>query len=665
MWVGQQLAVQYSNATVEDQANIKNKIIEYGKKLSPTNRESFIKAFGTLAGVSLDAIIQEIEESSLDSFRKSTKPDNFGIWMNMSKNGKNPDWRRISNVIMEHVRDVILDDNSGEENIQRNIIVRLSTVAETKECMISMTDFIDDRKLRHAITLYMGAANTLIEPHMEGQFRNSMVALSEKNMANKQELKQHESLVYLNTGWIDNKFYAPNGYIDENGFHPLDDIKVELPSNVPYFKNYYLDEAPSDMEPIKEFIRNDLLQVFPYQVTLPYLAHVFWTVISALIPMAKPYCLWVVGQTGSFKTTYTGIMCSFFGDFKQADFETWRSTPSAIEQNGYYVKDFLYVLDDYKPVDIKLPEVTRIIQNYGDRHGRGRMRMGEKRNNLTDRIYVVRGNMVVTAEDVPPEGETSIPARTLELRIPSNGDPMKLTNAQIGYKMLPGVMTKFITFLCNKHLDSSYYERLLAERRQRFNSALHARVRENLASNSIAWDLVAEFFGFEDLTPLYNEGIDAILMNMNSATKSQQAGEVFVECIRTLLATGAHYLEGINSYESTPHIENAKKIGWIDEKGVYLIGQEALAEVNKIKQSSSGSSLNYSLRTIYDQLIASNKLIPDAKGKASKNKRIGTYQYRIVEFRRGVFETLNNETSRDIIEPQTSVVRDSRLNSSD
>lgn len=99
-------------------------------------------------------------------------------------------------------------------------------------------------------------------------------------------------------------------------------------------QNYHLDAPPSDLTFIKEIIRNEMLQVFPYEITLPFLAHVFWTPLAHFIPMAKPVCLWVVGLTGSFKTSYTGLMASFFGDFETGDFETWRSTTNAIEKMG-------------------------------------------------------------------------------------------------------------------------------------------------------------------------------------------------------------------------------------------------------------------------------------------------------------------------------------------
>lgn len=655
MWVGQKLAERYINATIEEQASIKAKIIEYGRKLSATNRESFIKAFGSLAGVSLDSIMQEIEESSQTTFRKSLKPETFGIWYNAGRT-KVPEWRQISNVIIEHIQDVVLDDFSGVENIQRNITLRVLSVNATKELRIPLSDFIDDKKFRQALTNCLGSAEVLIEPRMEAQLRNSMVVLGAQGNPTNKFAPGSESIVYLHTGWRDGRYYTTNGYIDGDGFHNLDDISVELPDNPPYFKNYHLAEPPADMDIAKNFIRNEVLQVFPYEITLPYLAHIFWTVIAEFLPMAKPYCLWVVGQTGSFKTSYTGVMASFFGDFKTADFETWRSTVNAIEQNGYYLKDSPFILDDYKAVDIKKEDVTRCIQNYADRHGRGRMVRGK--GSIQERTYYIRGNMIVTAEDVPPEGETSIPARTLELRVPTTGDPIRLTNSQIGVNMLPGVMSKFIQFLINKHLNSADYERLLSERRQQFK-ALHARTKENLAANSIAWDLVAEFFGFEDLTPMYHQGISNILERMNAATKSQQAGEVFVESISTLIASGMYFLEGINDYESTPHMEGAKRLGWIDEKGCYLIGQEALAEVNTLRMKSTGSPMNYTLRTVYDQLIAFRRIIPDAAGKPTKNKRINGYQIKIIEFRRGVIEKAD-ETFRDKIEPKTAVVRDAR-----
>jgi len=657
MWIGQKLAMRYSDATIEERASIRAEIVDYGRRLSPVNRELFIRAFGSLSGVTFESIMQEIEEASAELFRKSLKPDgNFGIWM-LAQKGKNKEWKHISNVILEHVQDTLLDDGSGDDNIKRCVTVRLITINQNKVINIDIDEFIDDKKLRRVLTEKLGAAAVLIEPKQEANLRNSMAALS--SIAKGGEAG-NVATVYYHTGWRDGRYYTPKGYIDEKGFHELEDVQVQLPDSPSYYSNYFLTDGPSDLTQSKKFIREEVLQVFPYKITLPYLSHIFWTVLSDFVPIAKPYCLWVVGQTGSFKTSYTGIMNSFFGDFKDQNFDTWRSTPNSLEVNGYYVKDMPFVIDDYKPVDCKKPDVTRLIQNYADRHGRSRMHVSK--NSSYDRVWWIRGNMIVTAEDVPPEGETSITARTLELRVPSNGSSEHLTNAQAGAATLPGVMAKYIEFLCNKHLNTVELERELNTFRAQF-PAMHARVRENLAVNALSWKYASEFLELQDLDKYYKEGINLILANMNQATAAQQAGAIIVDTIRSLLYSGKHHLEGMGGYPDTPHAENSVRLGWIDEEGVYLIGNECIAEVNKMRMQITGSGINYTARTIYDQLAAMGYIIVDPKtGKNSTTKRINGFIVRVIKLKRGVVEEEQREEARDKIESQTAVIRDPRSN---
>lgn len=645
-WIGQMLANQAADATIEEQAALKIKLIEYAKKLPATDREMFLKSYGAIAGVSFEALLEEVEDKSQIKYRKVVSPtSNFGIQMKVEAKGYS-EWEPISDVILEIERDLLIDDYGGD--VERHILLRASTAYRSAMIEMKTDEFRDDKKLGIAITNALGSG-IWIKNKCESYLREACILLSSKYRSGR-TVEEH---IYAHTGWRDEKFYSPTGYIDAEGFHELEDVKVELPANPAYMQNYHLDAPPSDLTFIKEIIRNEMLQVFPYEITLPFLAHVFWTPLAHFIPMAKPVCLWVVGLTGSFKTSYTGLMASFFGDFETGDFETWRSTTNAIEKNGYYLKDMIYVVDDYKGIDVNPKALTSCIQNYGDRHGRGRM--GADLN--ARKTWYIRGNMIATAEDVP-QGEASVISRIMLLKIPGRGDSAHLTVAQSYAKHLPGVMSKFIQFLAQKKIRRHEYDQLLAERRMKFNAA-HGRVCESLAANSIAWDLVAEFLGLEDLTPKYYQGIDNILTTMNLTTKQEQAGYIFIETVADLLASRNFYLEGVSGCMSTEHSETAKRIGWITPKRVYLLGTQALAEVNRMRTQITGQGIKYTANTIYEQLIACGAVVPDGKGKATKVVKIERQSVRILEFRRGVLEQYD-ETPGNSFKPTSCVVRDSK-----
>lgn len=643
-WIGTRLADLAKDATVEEQANIKNRLVTYAKKLRPVDRELFLKSYGAISGVSLPALIEEVEDNSDIRYRKVLNEAGYGIQMKTEgRNGVN--WDQISNIIVETERDILLD--AGDDEVDRKIVLRVSLSTRSERLEMSPEEYADDKKLYSAIITLLGS-RVWVKPRCMSFLREACNLLSRNHL---QDIP--EELIYTHTGWREDKYISPTGYIDADGFHSLNDVKVELPENPAYMKNYYLSDPPADLEFVKKLIREEILTVFPYQVTLPYLAHIFWSPLAHFVPMAKPVCLWVVGLTGSFKTSYTGLMASFFGNFKTGDFETWRSTTNAIEKNGYFVKDMPYVVDDYKGIDINPKALTSCIQNYGDRHGRGRMRADLN----VGKTWYIRGNMISTAEDIP-QGEASVLSRILLLKIPGRGDSVHLTKAQANANLLPGVMAKYIQFLCQRKLREHDYEMMLAERRLQFK-AFHGRVAESLAANSIAWDAVSEFLGLQDLTPEYELALKNILETMNSSTQDEQAGHVFVAAVQELLQSGQCYLEGYGGADDTEHPEGARRIGWVTPRCVYLLGTLAIAEVNKFRVAVTGSPLKYSAGAIYDQLIHAGFVIRAKNGKPTCIVKVNKQSVRVLNFRRGVLEKYDEAPSNSI-QLDSSVIRDQK-----
>ncbi len=644
-WIGQKMAAQAAEASLEEQISIKEKFIEYAKKLPATDREMYLKNYGSISGVSYAALLEEVEAGSMAKYRKVlTLNSQFGIMMNSCVRGKNTgEWHRISNVILELEPDIILD--AGDGAIERIISIKVSLPFKSVIVRMTPSEYADDKRLYSKIINEVGT-DVWIEPKTIPYLRESCNLLSPKHMTADET---NEEYVYTHTGWHGDRYLAPNGYIDKEGWHEYTEDRVELPENPHYMALYRLDEPPADLTFIRDVIREHLLKVFDYNITLPYFAHVFWSVIAHFVPAIMPYCLWVVGQTGYNKTTYSGLMASFFGEFREKDFETFRSTKNAIEKNGYHIKDMLYVVDDYKGVDIKNVDLVNLIQSYGDRHGRSRLTADVKAR----QTFLIRGNMVATAEDVPT-GESSVISRIILLKIGQPGDSDNLTMSRKYAYMYPGVMSKFIHFLLNKNIRREDFEDKLAERRKKYR-AMHGRVSESLAANSIAWDLVAEFLNLEDLTPQYEKAIENILSTMNVTTRQEQAGFLFIETLSDLIDSGKCYLQGTVDGLTTNHNETATRIGWRTPSSVYILGSLALAEANNFRAKITGSPINYTRNAIYDQLLATGCIIPDGKGRPNKVIKMDGQSVRVLEFKRGVVEKV--EETDDLNKPSSGIIR--------
>lgn len=639
-WIGKRMAEEVQSGSLEEQSHAKEKVITYAKRLTPTNREMFLKSYSPITGASYDSLCEEVQNNDHIRYRKVLTEDLFGI--HMSAPGKKGEtvWEHISNVIVEHDRDILLDDGTGETT--RQLVIRVSMVNKEVTITVGAELYADDRKF-NALLLDKIGSDLWVSPKKLMFLKESASILPKAGRA------KLEEVIYTHLGWHDGMFLFPNGFIDGNGLHELDDIKVELPANPTMFTRYKTESPPEDMSYIREVIREDILKVFSYDVTLPMLAHIFLSPMMHFLPMVKPYCLWVQGLTGSFKTTYTGLMCSFFGQFATADFETWRSTMNSIQRNGHSLKDVPYVIDDFKRGDVSDKAVTGLIQSYADRHGRSRL----KSDSTQQKTYFIRGNLISTAED-RPLGEASVIARTLMLPITRVGDCAKLTKGQLHSKHLMGVMAKFIQHLANTTFREDDLMARIRDKQAMFKSS-HARVSENMAANSLAWDYVSEFLGLQDLTPQYNAAMFKMLSSMNNTTQEEKASTVYLDMIRELLSSGKFYLLGIRGSNSTDAAEHATMIGWMDTEHIYLLGGIALAEANALRSRLTGSTIKYSAQAIYDQLIDAGVLLTQNGKTTHVIKPSGGSSHRVLKLLRGVVE--QNEEADYVTEPETSEVR--------
>ena len=107
---------------------------------------------------------------------------------------------------------------------------------------------------------------------------------------------------------------------------------------------------------------------------------------------------------------------NFFGDFRvnAGRVATWASTANYIQKAGYYFKDAFYLVDDYKPELVVQGQVIRILQNYTDRTGRGRLRQDTSSNTTRP----IRGLLVSTGEDIPEHSASAI-ARSIIIEVPT------------------------------------------------------------------------------------------------------------------------------------------------------------------------------------------------------------------------------------------------------
>ncbi|MEI6152605.1 MAG: DUF927 domain-containing protein, partial [Deltaproteobacteria bacterium] len=149
-------------------------------------------------------------------------------------------------------------------------------------------------------------------------------------------------------------------------------------------------------------------------VMFPTMGHIclapFVSQITRSTGRKKP-ALHLQGPSGCGKSFIGTLAMSFFGNFDD-QVQSWESTKNAIEKEGFYFRDALYVVDDFKLGCIDPKVLIEVIQHYADGHGRSRLKPDTKMGNL----YSIRGLLTSTGENFV-SGVESVSARTIVIKV--------------------------------------------------------------------------------------------------------------------------------------------------------------------------------------------------------------------------------------------------------
>lgn len=614
--------------------------VDFGKKLRPVDFDKYAEILSRGLGIAKEVLIQEFTAARSENgkFKISKSAADFGTYKKIIDKAGLEYWEKVSPVVLALLPDVILKDGLREE---RKIRFFAQVAGKNRSLVTIDADaFTVDQKFNSSIVAVLGA-QACTQTKKIGDLRQALISLSESSL--KTEYVQQY------TGWSEDftKFFVANGVVDREGFRDFSDERVELGCNPNYLCRYVLQRFPDDISAVRESIINDLLKVFPYKITLPFLAYIFSAPLYGIMPNIKPSVLFLSGITGSYKTSFSQVMMSFFGNFVGAGFESFNSTANAITKAGFMLKDVPFVVDDYKQIAVNTKQVVALIQGTGDRQGRARMNMDTSLRGQ----YYVRGNLICTGEDYPALGEASVLARMLLLQIQERGNSEHLTHAQQMAMNFPGIMAGWIQFLINKNLDRS---ELLAKAngyRQSFQ-AHHGRTAETVAFMQVVWELVSEFLDLKELDNEFKQALEAVCLDMYIATTDEMAATVFVETLKGLIEDGTLKLQCLSDDQWG---ENQNIVGFYNAENVFIFPDKAISEVNLRLQRMNHTEIEFSRNALYRQLSA-EKFIVASKKSSTVKFRVGGRSLRMLRFPKNIFsETISSLTSgilRDEMEPQ-------------
>jgi hypothetical protein len=175
-------------------------------------------------------------------------------------------------------------------------------------------------------------------------------------------------------------------------------------------------------------------------------------------PKSRPV-IWLLGLTGTGKTFLAKLFMGFFGDFPLdacGRIATWNATDNSLQSHGFYYKDCLAVLDDFKPEMIRHRDVVRFLQNAADGTGRGRLRH-DMRARAT---RPVRGQILATGEDLPAQNASGL-ARSIIVEVPNREKDLELGGRCAAMSPLyRGLMADFLAWVIREGRGAVFADRV-------------------------------------------------------------------------------------------------------------------------------------------------------------------------------------------------------------
>jgi hypothetical protein len=442
---------------------------------------------------------------------------------------------QASNFAMHIDHDVVVLDGGERRRVfNGRIILRGVTTAFS----ISSEEYASGSRLRAAIFRLAGAkARVLCSPEV---LVRAVSAVS----------RPIEQSITRDFGWTEegDAYLAKSVRIDASGIHPVgsaDPLRVDLGDE----KARHLDLmalSAEELAEIKTHIVVDLLRLNLRRVTFLLLSAAALAVLVRFSRGMNRPAIWLTGLTGGGKSFLGRLFANFFGDFPVADggrHGSWTSTSNCLQTEGYFYKDAIYMIDDYKPDLIPRREVVEILQNYADNSARGRLRADA----TTNVSRPIRGVLISTGEDVPERSASSV-ARTVVVGVPqSPKDIPRGRRCMANSVRYRAVMAAFIHHLIVNGRTAAFAERVEAELDFFYQGIAgdenDSRIAGNFALLMASFQEFAAFLG--DAWPdrqreseAFRADLVAVRDEMLAGFGKQQASEVFLSALKVLVMSG-------------------------------------------------------------------------------------------------------------------------------
>ena len=442
---------------------------------------------------------------------------------------------------------------------------------------------------------------------------------------------------YVHTGYrvIDGKLC----YLSHNSVVGIDSsnaqaFSAELDDNL---SQYSLpQEASPELAKQGAEAMKTILELAPRHISFPLFASLFCAPLTPYLDV--DFAVWLVGESGSMKTTLATLLLNAFGDFSTKHLLSWNSTANSLEANLFALKDSLCVIDDFAPQpdsysSARLEQVvSRVVRDIGNSSGRGRL----KTDLSQQQTLRPRGFVVCTGEQLPDV--SSILARLFIVslkKVDVNLD--KLNAVQEARHTLKHAMRTFIEFvISNDETLKMTIPRLIETLRAEFATTdAHARNVSAAAKMSVAFEMGVKFLASldvideDDVEKLCKECEQVMRAQISAQTKAVAAEspiQIFFDTISDLLDASKILLESRDGTRN--FIGLGERVGFFDSENIYLIPSSFGVVCKALRDSDRRFPLKQ--EAFWRMLVDKGYVIAN-NDRYTKLIKVGGTVYRVVE----------------------------------
>lgn len=440
--------------------------------------------------------------------------------------------------------------------------------------------------------------------------------------------------IYNHTGWI---ITEDGQRVYLNGSHSIcnegltQDYAVELDPDFQCFQFYPVKDDAADCFHSVVYGLDDAV---PDWVYIPLLAYTFMTPLNDMLrSKGKEPCfsLYLIGKTGSYKSSLSKLLLCFFGKLSYADTApvTFLDTQNAIGRKLAVGADLPLLLDDRRPTNnsadkLRYEGIEKFVSSaIGDRATRGRLNA----DSTAKVSYVAKSNLIITAEEAFVNIGSSSIARSVSIEL--QPDTVKFRGLQ-ELQDNPGhfnkVMQLYIQWIINHYAQiSDASDSLLKEYREVFSEAGHARLATAFSQLMFGYAMYLLFL--KDSGQLdsgeVNERLSrakTVFLDMcdkqSKKVDSEKPTVLFIDLLKEMLETKRVIIRDLRKVQDesgeTINAAFAGKscIGYRDDDYIYLIPQVAYTQVYAF-YGEGGYTFPASKSGLWKMFMDERKLSPE------------------------------------------------------